>query len=154
MKRVPLTRFRNQVVAYALVDDDDFSKVKNFNWGLHQGYARSTIPGANGRRQLLHRMVMGLTPDGLQKVDHVNRDKLDCRKANLRFATQAENLQNQGARNEIPRGVWYSRSRRRWIAQVQLNRRKKWLGQFQTMEEAAQVASEWRKKNMPFAVEH
>lgn len=71
--------------------------------------------GSNGR-QYLHRLLMN-PPKGME-VDHINRDRLDNRRENLRVVTHRENMQNQGPEGRGKsgyRGVYQTRSGR-WFA--------------------------------------
>jgi len=96
-RRIPLHARDGTVRAYALVDEIDYQRLGLFCWSLHaEGYAfrrerRDERP--EGRRGVvyLHRAILGF--DRTQKlfVDHVNRDKLDCRRENLRPLDRALN---------------------------------------------------------------
>lgn len=85
--------------AFALVDTDVFERVKNYAWTLMAcGYARRNIilpDGTKGSRLLHHEVV---TVDDGRDIDHRNRNKLDCRRTNIRPATRAQNLANRGRR--------------------------------------------------------
>ena len=72
-----------------LIDTEDFEKVSMFTWYKDSyGYANTS----NHKR--CHNIVMGDAPKGLV-TDHINRNKLDNRKSNLRFATPSENVLNR-----------------------------------------------------------
>lgn len=71
--------------------DIDNRELDEHNWSLSgDGYPMTYI---GGRFVKLHHLVMGKPKKGLV-TDHINRDKLDNRKENLRFVTQRENLLN------------------------------------------------------------
>lgn len=75
-----------------LVDDDVGEVVSDAKWFLATGgYAYSNRLG------LLHRLVM--SPTDFEVVDHINGDKLDNRRANLRVCSQKDNMRNQKKRN-------------------------------------------------------
>lgn len=99
---------------------------------------------------------MGVTDPTVQ-VDHIDRDPLNCRKANLRVATNALNHQNvvahRGARSRF-RGVTWDKTRNKWQARVKINYKTYMLGRFDSEEEAASVAAAFRAEHMPYAVEH
>jgi hypothetical protein len=75
----------------AQVDPVDYNRVIAYSWYLRDGYAVSLI---NGRYVKLHRFVM-MENDPSVVIDHINRDRLDCRSENLRRITAAENANNR-----------------------------------------------------------
>lgn len=96
---------------YAIVDACD-AWALDYRWHLRGraewAYAaRSTKSKGKSRKHYLHREVMGLGAfDGLLMVDHMNHDRLDCRRANLRIVTNRENqLNRKGTRKYRRRAV-------------------------------------------------
>lgn len=101
--------------------------------------------GANGYvmrdHQYLHHLVMR-NRDG-KYVDHINRNKLDCRDSNLRLVSPLENAWNftpTGASGH--RGVFPDKQTGRWRVQVG----RKSFGRFEDLDEAASVAAEARRQ--------
>src|SRR5947209_5570446 len=76
-----------------LVDAEDYPALSQHRWQLQNGYAFRAFR-TNGQKDglYLHRALLR-PPSGLT-VDHVNRDKLDNRRANLRLATRSQQRQN------------------------------------------------------------
>lgn len=75
---------------YALVDQEDYNELSQFKWYLHNmGYATATI---DKNMVYMHRLIM--KPPKIMHIDHINHDKLDNRKSNLRIVTREENMQN------------------------------------------------------------
>lgn len=135
-----------------LIDDEDADLVLDVRWSLNNHYARGRL--SDGRLEYLHRLLMGLTPGDPRQVDHVNRDKLDNRRENLRIVTVAEQRHNQGSRPNTSsryRGVSLYRRTGRWAAQVKLHGRRHHLGYFSTEEAAAEVAAAFRRERMTHA---
>lgn len=157
---VPLRRRNGTTRAVALVDAEDAARILAHRWFLtHQGYVCRYIGRtADGRwlRTRLHREVMGLQPGDPRAVDHINRDKLDNRRANLRIASQAENAQNLTPRRGTTsqyRGVsWCSRDKA-WIARANVGRVKVWQGYFKDEHEAGVAVAAARARHLPFSVE-
>lgn len=150
---MPLRTKDGSVRAYALIDDED-AVLAQYRWSLDsKGYAARTLPRGVGerRRELLHRVVLGLSPgDGLE-CDHVNGNRLNCCRSNLRVVTRHQNMQNfPSQRGSISRyrGVTWDMNRGKWIAQACINRKKFFLGRFDDEEEAARVAQDFRVANM------
>lgn len=73
---------------FAIIDKDDLDKVINTNWCYSSGYAMST---SNGKRPM-HRVINN-TPDGMC-TDHINGDKLDNRKCNLRSISRIDHIKH------------------------------------------------------------
>lgn len=158
---VPLCARDGSVRAIALIDAEDAERVLAYRWCLHpRGYAqRGVMRGGVRRTVLLHRQIMGLGYGDRREVDHVNRNPLDCRRANLRLATRAENMQNQssagnrGATSSRHRGVTFRKDCARWQARAQVGKVPRYLGLFASEDEAAAAVAAWRAEHMPFSAE-
>jgi HNH endonuclease/AP2 domain len=117
---------------FALVDANDYSRVKQFLWFSTKTkwtfYARS---GKDGGNTYLHRFIMNLSDDELV-VDHKNGNGLDNRKSNLRICSQSENGRNRSGASKLTRfkGICLNKKTGKWIATLN-------LGSFNTEEEAA-----------------
>lgn len=72
---------------FALVDDEDYERVSRHKWYLCQGYAKM----AHGPS--MHRFIMN--PSHEMTIDHLNFNRLDNRKANLRECTLTENVKRK-----------------------------------------------------------
>lgn len=81
--------------------------------------------------------------------DHINRNKLDNRRENLRESTNAENLRNRGVQRNSTTGftgVYLDKRWNRYTAKIKFNRKYVHLGCFATAEEAhARYCEEARK---------
>lgn len=120
----------------ALIDDEDYERCSRYAWHRHnRGYAHAQV---DGKKVLLHRFVMNAVPG--VKVDHRNRNKLDCQKANLRPATQAENTRNSGPKHWNTsgyKGVSWSKTKRKWQVQICIEGKQTYVGRYDDIVEAA-----------------
>lgn len=76
----------------AVVDDEDFPVVSRYSWRMsNSGYAMTTFKFTDDAEHTvyLHKLIMGMGCFGV--CDHINQNRLDCRKENLRRATYQEN---------------------------------------------------------------
>lgn len=96
----------------------------------------------------MHRVVMlmcyGFYGEGLD-VDHINHVRNDNRLFNLRFVTRSENSKNQSLSSKSTTGVTgasFLKARKKYIAQIGVNRKLIYLGMFETLEEAAAARAE------------
>ena len=130
----------------ALVDDADFAGVVAMGkWCADPSgqtfYARKGIYIPETRKikpLLMHNVITGWP-----RVDHINGNGLDNRRANLRPATHAENMANKRLyRNNTSgfKGVQRNRGRGRpWAASIRSASRTRRLGNYDTPEEAARA---------------
>jgi hypothetical protein len=140
VKKIPLSGKLGEGKV-AIVDDEDFERVSDYTWYLTQkGYVVHSLDPKT--KLWLARFIMRATPGRL--VDHRNHNLLDNRKSQLRLATKKENNRNQTVRSpRKPRcsskfkGVFWHKRDQAWRAQIGVNRRRIWLGNFDTEREAA-----------------
>jgi hypothetical protein len=120
-----------------IVDDDLFEELNKRVWyGTERGYVLCKI---DNKSVFLHHLIIGKHKGKV--VDHINGDKLDNRKQNLRIITQQQNLMNRrmNAKNESGyKGVRINHDIS-WSARICKNRHIKVLGYFPTKEEAARA---------------
>lgn len=111
------------------IDIKDYINAKKQNWHLNtNGYYR------NSKTKIyLHQYIIG-KKDGLV-CDHINRNKLDNRKSNLRLVTPLENSLNKDV-VEKAKGIYFDKSGNRWRACISVNNKTIKLGSFKTMEDA------------------
>lgn len=123
---------------WAKIDLDDIEKIKDHKWSFAtSGY---TSTGKASNRLYMHRFIMN--PPSNMQVDHINGDKLDNRKSNLRVCTVQQNRFNSklSSRNKSGKtGVYYARKEQKWVAQIKVNKKCKYLGSFSFFEDAAKV---------------
>lgn len=149
MKKIPLSGELGEG-KFALVDDDIYELYGHLKWNLsNTGYVQRIVRLGNGKRKniLLHRLVMN-APKGIQ-VDHINRDKLDNRRENLRLATSSQQQANQTAKGGYSKykGVFKERSKRcPWFAAIRFEGKTYYLGSFATELEAAKAYNDAAKK--------
>jgi hypothetical protein len=129
-----------------LVDDYDYKWLSRIYWFLGPG----NYPAASfGWRETIymHHMLLPLKP-GLE-VDHINRNKLDCRRDNLRYLTRGENARNCLRKDCFTgiRGVTYHPSNDYpYEARCSFKSRYYYLGKFKTKEEAGDAYVDFLSK--------
>lgn len=131
----------------AIIDYEDFSRVEPYYWSLTK-YGYVTSLSSNIR---LHNIIMGITKhDFNREVDHINRDKLDNRKSNLRLVNrQINNLNTGNQKNNKScglKGVSYHKQYGKWRAYIMLDYKQILLGWFDNPEDAYKVRLEYENK--------
>lgn len=104
VEQVPV-RGRSGIVAYALVSSEDYEWASQFNWHLSSGYAARSAYSSETKKQtctFLHREVlerMGRAGDPEHPwTDHVDRNRLNDTRENLREVNYSESATNRGRR--------------------------------------------------------
>lgn len=110
-----------------LIDDEDYKVVKDFKWYFATGgYARAYA--GNYKHIYIHNLIMGK-----KGIDHINGNKLDNRRSNLRVATRSQNAANSKAQvGKAYKGITWHKCGR-WQVVV----KKKYIGLFVNPLEAA-----------------
>ena len=119
------------------VSTEDFEKVSKYTWYYSSRYITSKNMG------MLHRYLLDAPKE--MEVDHINLDKMDNRRGNLRIATHAENCRNRGKRRDKRRsnykGVYFINGK--YNAEIKdSNGKVHRMCGFETEEEAAQKYNE------------
>lgn len=122
---------------YANVDDEDYEAVSVRKWHLNKdGYAVSYNKTTNQSDIMMHRFIMNI-PKGMS-TDHINHDRLDNRKANLRACTRGENVRNNVGFGESGfKGVYQYKGHNKWCARIHHKGKSTFLGNYSTPEQAA-----------------
>ena len=130
----------------AVIDDEDADLVVGFKWYPMKVEGKVYAAGWKhmppGRFFVhLHRLIANAQPGEI--IDHADRDPLNCRKSNLRRVTPQQNSHNKGP-NRKPgtskyKGVFLCRRTRRFRARISLNRKRIYLGYFDSEEDAARA---------------
>lgn len=139
---------KNNIKNKVMIDTEDLGKISTYKWHINDstGYCRTSNKEVNNS---LHRFLLNLDDFDGDYVDHVNGDKLDNRKCNLRIVTNQQNhfnLTNNGLGNNNRKGVSFRKDRNKWRAYITINGKQIPLGLFETEEEAIKVRIEAEKK--------
>jgi hypothetical protein len=129
----------------AIVDEDDYNSLSQFEWKLGSGGYARRWECSNGKVKtiLMHREV-NKTPKGFD-TDHINGNRLDNRKCNLRTATRSQNIMNQGSNKGTTskfKGVSWKSANKKWVAQIVKNGKSMYLGLYKSEEDAARAYNE------------
>lgn len=141
MKEIPLTQGK-----VALVDDEDYEELSRYRWcftmrkGARTGYAVRCLwkGGGRGTTVPMHRVIMKAQKG--QEVDHGDRSGLNNQKGNLRFVSRRQNIANkkkQSTNTSGYKGVHWKGEKKRWVASIGVNGKRKHIGYYDTKEQAA-----------------
>lgn len=143
VKRIPLTEGR-----FALVDDCDYDALNKHKWHYSAvGYARRVLRvsecGYLNGRLYMHRAILNAQKG--QEVDHINFDKLDNRRCNIRIASSRQNkCHKPKPRHNTSgvKGVNWNKGRRRWVARISVAvGQSKTIGYFRDKDAACAARS-------------
>ena len=133
------------VTAYTTKDEKFFMSKKDlvylsmFTWSINKrGYLNARI---DGKLRLLHRVVMQ-SPSHLL-IDHIDGDKMNNQRSNLRKATYAENMANLGVRKDsVTQIKGVTKKGDKWRARIQHQGKQYDLGTYDSVKEASKAYKE------------
>lgn len=152
-KKRPLSHFKDERIMnwwntrYAGKKAGSIHKLKNSNTNYY-------LIGLKNKLYQLHRIIFfmfnGYIIDGDRNmIDHIDRNGLNNSISNLRLVTRSENLNNCGVRKKeinkrkkyktntsgIP-GIHFDKSQNKWAVRITINKKRKCIGYYNTIEEA------------------
>ena len=103
--------------------------------------SRGATVGTVTRTVILSAATFIMAFDALsgQCVDHINKNKADNRKKNLRCCERSENDRNRSlysCNTSGVAGVYFDKQRKKWVASITYNHKKVYLGRYAVKEEA------------------
>jgi hypothetical protein len=137
---IQLFNNKKEKVGETIVDKDIYYDLIKYKWTLSHNYAHGWV----GNKKLkLHRYILNYY--GNDCVDHINHDRLDNRKCNLRIVTKEQNNMNKKKRKECTSkyiGVYYNKKLNKWVSKI----RNTIIGHFNNEIEAAKARDIETKK--------
>ena len=124
-----------------LIDEQDFPLIQGKTWCISAlGYVVARCKETK-KVIYMHRLIMG-NPQG-KCIDHINGDKHDNRRCNLRICSKGENIRNGRKRigdfTSKYKGVFFDKRRNSWRSEITVNYKNKYLGRFFSEEDAAKA---------------
>lgn len=132
-----------------LVDNEDLPKVIGYSWRYKNGKV-STRYWHDGKYRVLFisRLIMNLEHGDKRDVDHINHNRLDNRKDNLRICTRSQNIMNIGIRSNNTSGITgvsWSKTYHKWFIQIMINGKRK-SAYRESFDEAVALRNEWEER--------
>lgn len=141
MKQIPLRGPKGKGLAL-LVDDEDYELMSRFKW-----YAKIDRNGGINAQVWLSAHHL-LVPYAL--TDHVNGNRLDNTRINLREATSRQNSMNRGRRSDSRtgyKGIHLIKSRQRWRARIVVDGKRIYAGWYVSAIDAARAYDALARKH-------
>lgn len=129
-----------------VIDTEDIHKVSGRRWFIKEGKYLCTQPRFGGRLIRLHELIMGKKTGFV--IDHINGNRWDNRKKNLRYATKQQNNINariSKTNTSGHKGVSFNKKLQKWQAYINFNGRIH-LGFFEDKDEAIEVRTKAEDK--------
>jgi hypothetical protein len=131
---IKLYNRKKEIIGIVLIDDEDWDLVKDYPWSMSKGgYVYSPKCKKATGQWYMHRLITNAKHEFV--VNHINHNTLDNRKANLEQVTHQENIRKMKKQG----GVFWDKSRNKWVAQIMHNYKSYHLGRFKTYDEALQA---------------
>ena len=144
---------------FAIIDDDDLPKISGRKWQYCNGYA---VSGSQKKENQLrmHRVIMGLSYGDNIWLDHINGNRLDNRKSNLRITDASSNQANRKApkvNTSGYKGVVWHKGKNKWMAACEHMGKMIFIGYFKDKilaaeaydKKAAEIWGEFAGLNFP-----
>ena len=123
---------------------EDYERIKKYTWTVHPT-RHEVINHKTGMK--LHRFVLNVNDSNLQ-VDHINHNRTDNRRENLRVVTSEQNNMNKNGNKytNVFRGISWNKKLQKWVARITVHYKGIHLGVFQKLEDAIRARKEAEEK--------
>lgn len=129
----------------AIIDNDCVDEVSKYKWCRQsQGYVI-----CRELNMYLHMFILGVNDDIKYRIDHINRNPMDNRKENLRYATAQENSRNKSVQKNNTSGhtgVYFNKASNKWQATIWIDGEPIYLGVYESKEIAIKIREEAEEK--------
>jgi hypothetical protein len=123
---------------FTLVDAADYKELSKYNWHVSRHGGRPYVTARKGGKPVsMHREIMQPPPGYV--VDHIDHNRLNHRRCNLRVCTRQQNQANMGPRGGSSRFVGVTRCGNKWRAKIEYQGKCFNLGTFADEVEAAKA---------------
>ncbi len=148
MKKINLSKGNRwnkiQSDKFTLIDNNDFDRINKSRWHIANGYAEAWI---NGQKIYLHRFLTTCPKE--KEVDHINGNKLDNRRENLRICTHSENMHNNFkliTNKSGFKGVSWNKKYNKWESRIFFKNKQLFIGFFKNKLHATMAYDLWAKE--------
>jgi hypothetical protein len=120
-------------------DEKDFDLISKYNW--YKGKRGYMVTGIKRRPVVMHKFLFS----GKLEIDHIDCNKLNNRRNNLRQVTHQQNMFNQPKRKNCSskyKGVSWSKGMKKWECYIDPNGKRIRLGYYEDEIEAAKKYDE------------
>jgi hypothetical protein len=146
---------QNKIKGRFLIDAEDLPRVLQYSWNINKlGYplSRTREGDEHSKTFNIHRFLMNAQPG--DEIDHINRQRTDNRKSNLRFCNHSENMSNEKKRSDNTTGckgvseITHRKTGSKWHAYIDING-KRLNKKCATFEEAVAQRKAWEMEHNP-----
>lgn len=140
-------RLRNK--GKAIVDDKDFAFFNKWKWYLSSdGYIKRNQYIGNKKFITIRMHTLLLKTKNGYEIDHINGNRFDNRRINLRLANRSENQCNRKTNKNSTsgfKGVSWHKVVKKWYAKIVKDKKYYFIGYFNTAHQAALSYDLWAK---------
>jgi len=121
---------------------NNHTKRKLSMWINQSGYKYYTLRNQEIKKKRnlsIHRLLGRVfinNPNDYPCIDHIDRNRKNNDLSNLRWVSYQMNSINKDCKNPLGRGITRSRNKKKYCVNLWRDRKKKWIGVYDTIEEA------------------
>lgn len=155
--KMPINGYHTDDEVFVLLDEEDYEWCKQWKWQQgSSGYARRNVSfrDSNGkikwRTVQMHRAILGIDGmyDGASCVDHINGNRLDNRKENLRIVDLSTNSSNRHTVLSSTGHLRVTEQSGHYMARIRTKKNSVYLGSYASIQEAEKALDLYREKKI------
>jgi len=120
-------------------DKEYFNLVKKYTWWNHNGYMTTRV---DNKQKVFHRMIMN--PKKEEQIDHIDTNRCNNLKSNLRICTNTDNAKNKRVRKNNTTGFVgvAKRENETYRVRIRVDGKEKTIGHYKELKDAVKARLE------------
>lgn len=124
--KIPLRNNNKEIIDWTIVSEEDYELLNQYKWYKSYGYAQCSKLKSNMHRYIMIE-ILKIDINSTIKIDHIDNNRLNNIRNNLRIVTNSENARNKNKKEKCSSkyiGVSWDKNKKKWKSSININKKR------------------------------